>query len=322
MLAGAPPDSTLLSLAQTGALQAASVREEQALRILSQSETRYNFRRFVLEWLEVDRLLESAKDQASYPNYERVKGSMLEETGNYSDEVFVHHGASVRAMLDGGFAAVDPRMARYYGLDAFGPAVSLQGSARRGVLQHASVLAAHSHPDITSPVKRGDFILRRILCTDLPRPAELGLEIVMPKPKPQQTGRERMREHSVNPGCAACHNQLDPLGFSFENFDAAGHERALEEGQPPNTRVTWSFKGQTHEFASGLELSRWLAAQPETEDCFKRQAFRYFSAQTAPGPEAAFVELSRRLPEGQRSNLVLALLEYVKSDLFVERRAP
>jgi hypothetical protein len=36
------------------------------------------------------------------------------------------------------------------------------------------------------------------------------------------TMRERMEEHRKNPGCAACHKIMDPIGLSMENFDAVG----------------------------------------------------------------------------------------------------
>jgi hypothetical protein len=319
-LRGAPPDAELLDQAKSGALLSPEVREAQAWRLLNQTDTRHHFRQFVLEWLEVDRLADSAKDQAQYPDYERLKSHMVEETSNYADEVFVHNGASVRALLDGGFASVDPSMARYYGLSAFGPAVPFEVRRRRGVLQQASVLSAHAHPDVTSPVKRGDFILRRVLCTELPRPGELGIEVVMPAPKPGQTGRERMLAHSLNPGCASCHRQIDPLGFTFEAFDAAGHERDQDAGKPATTQVTWSFNGEQHEFRDSAELSRWLAQRPETQTCFSRQAFRYFSAQSSNAVEDAFIALGQGLPQERRENLFAQLVAYVKSELFSSRR--
>lgn len=319
-LRGAPPDAELLDQAESGALLSPEVREAQAWRLLNQTDTRHHFRQFVLEWLEVDRLAESAKDQTQYPDYERLKSHMLDETSNYADEVFVHHGASVRALLDAGFASVDPSLARYYGLSAYGPAVPFGAQRRRGVLQQASVLSAHAHPDVTSPVKRGDFILRRVLCTELPRPGELGIEVVMPSPKPGQTGRERMLAHSLNPGCASCHRQIDPLGFTFEAFDAAGHERDQDAGKPAATQVAWSFDGEQREFRDSAELSRWLAQRPETQTCFSRQAFRYFSAQSSNAVEDAFIALGQSLPRARRENLFAQLVAYVKSDLFSSRR--
>ena len=44
--------------------------------------------------------------------------------------------------------------------------------------------------------------------------------------------RERLAEHRSNPSCASCHNLIDPVGFSLENFDAVGRWRTSEDGKP------------------------------------------------------------------------------------------
>jgi hypothetical protein len=42
--------------------------------------------------------------------------------------------------------------------------------------------------------------------------------------------RERLQEHRANPACASCHDIMDPLGFSLENFDAVGAFRVKDAG--------------------------------------------------------------------------------------------
>src|SRR5205823_10866827 len=44
--------------------------------------------------------------------------------------------------------------------------------------------------------------------------------------------RARLAEHRSNAACASCHNLMDPIGFSLENFDAIGRWRTVEEGLP------------------------------------------------------------------------------------------
>jgi hypothetical protein len=43
--------------------------------------------------------------------------------------------------------------------------------------------------------------------------------------------RERLAEHRANAACAGCHNLMDPIGFSLENYDAIGRWRTVEDGQ-------------------------------------------------------------------------------------------
>ncbi len=316
---GGPPDAPLLAAAASGALVRADVREQQARRLLAQSDTRMHFRRFVLEWLEVDGLASTAKDINSFPDYEDLKPRMLDETSAFVDEVMVFGGGSLRALLDARFASVDPTMARFYGLQTFGPRASLAGTRRAGVLQQASFLAAHAHEDGTSPVKRGDFVLRKMLCIRLPRPAEVGIETVFPPPSKAKTTRERFSTHVTDPACAGCHRSIDPLGFTFERFDAVGASRATDNGRAVDTSARFELGGKAVSLRDSFELSEWLAQSPEAADCYLRQAFRYFTAQSDPKVESEIVAFLHRLPPERQGNLFEALVAFVASDLFIER---
>lgn len=322
LLRGSPPDTELLRAAAAGRLKDADERVRQARRLLAQSDTRFQFRRFALEWLEVDGLLDTAKSSKLYPRYEALKPFMLAETEGYVDEVLVNGGASVKSLIGGGFASVGPEMARFYGLSTYGPRASLRGTGRLGVLQQASFLAAHAHEDVTSPVKRGDFVMRKLLCERIKRPAEIGLEVVMPPPSPNLTNRERLTRHVSDPGCASCHDTLDPLGFAFESFDASGGTQKLDHEKPVNARVQARLgqaATETLELSSSAELTQALLKSPTISECFARHAFRYFSAQADPDVEASFMALRAQLPEEQRDNLFDVLLAYIASDLFVKR---
>ena len=316
---GGPPDDELLDAAARGALFSPIVREAHARRLLARSETRMHFRRFVLEWLEVDGLASTVKDAGPYPDYDRLKTRMLDETSAFVDEVMVYGGGSLRALLDAGFASVDPTMARFYGLKTWGPRASLAGTRRGGVLQQASFLAAHAHEDGTSPVKRGDFVLRKLLCVRIPRPAEVGIETVFPPPQKTMTTRDRFAAHVADTACSGCHERIDPLGFTFERFDAEGGDRATENGQTIRTAAQAEVAGQTRAFADSVELSRWLSQSPEASQCYLRQAYRYFTSQSEPAIEDELLGLAESAPPGLRDNLFEALIAYVRSDLFVRR---
>jgi hypothetical protein len=296
------------------------VRAEQARRLLGKSETRHHFRRFVLEWLEVDQLAHTAKDPELFPTYDAVKEHMIAETAAFVDEVMVHHQGSIRALLDGGFASIDPVMARYYGFSSYGPRVSLEGKGRRGVLQQASFLAAHAHEDSTSPVKRGDFILRKVLCRETKRPKELDIEVVIPPPDPKHTTRERFSQHAADPNCSFCHDRIDGLGFAFENFDAAGRARSKDNGKPIDNYGRVRLDDRSLAFDGSVELSHLLANDPRSAECIARHAFRYFSAQSDPDVEASFLELLDTLPKERRESLIDVVVAFVASDLFLERR--
>ena len=316
---GAPPDDELLARADDGSLALPRVREREARRLIGMSDTRHHFRRFVLEWLEVDELERTAKSASLHPDYDRLKGHMLAETSAFVDEVMVREGASVSALLTAGFASVDPPLARYYGMKTWGARASVQGTGRIGVLQQASFLAAHAHEDSTSPVKRGDFVMKKVLCNEVRRPAEFGIEVVIPGPSTALTTRERFSEHVTDATCRGCHESIDALGFTFEGFDAAGRARSSENGHAIDSATQTTLGKTPVRLKNSADLSRFLAASPDVKKCFARQAFRYFSAQHDPGVEQSYLSLRDALPDTARGNLVEELVLYVASDFFVRR---
>jgi len=97
------------------------------------------------------------------------------------------------------------------------------------VLTQGSVLAVTSNPSRTSPVKRGKFVLDQILGVPPPPPPPNVPELKADAEAAKAASlRQRMQEHRTNPACASCHEQMDAIGFAFENFDAIGAYRAKD----------------------------------------------------------------------------------------------
>ena len=97
---------------------------------------------------------------------------------------------------------------------------------RGGALRLGSVLTTTSAPLRTSPVKRGDWILRRILANaDAAAAADAGTLPADDKTFNGLTLRERLAQHKRDAQCASCHLRIDPLGFPLEGFDAVGRKR-------------------------------------------------------------------------------------------------
>jgi hypothetical protein len=73
------------------------------------------------------------------------------------------------------------------------------------------------------------------------------------------TMRERMEEHRTNPVCAGCHQIMDPIGFSLENFDAVGRYR-VKDGDNQIDAADTMFDGSKVDGAVGLR--NFLTARP------------------------------------------------------------
>lgn len=76
-----------------------------------------------------------------------------------------------------------------------------------------------------------------------PPPPPPGVEVNLddaPTPGAAPTTlRQRLEQHREDPGCAACHNMMDPIGFALENFDQVGKYRSETDGLPVNTSAVF-----------------------------------------------------------------------------------
>jgi hypothetical protein len=143
----------------------------------------------------------------------------------------LHDDRSVIELLTADYTFVNERLARHYGIpDVAGDQfrrVTYPDARRGGILGHGSVLSVTSFANRTSPVVRGKWIRQTLLGVGVPAPPAN----VPPMPEPDgDSGRARLERHRRSPVCAGCHQQMDPLGFALENFDATGQWRETDGG--------------------------------------------------------------------------------------------
>jgi len=148
-------------------------------------------------------------------------------------EYIVRQHRPVKEILAADYAFLNKPLAKFYGVEkdvkSTGKVELVEGAGtfnRGGALRLGSVLTTTSAPLRTSPVKRGNWVLRRILGTPTPPPpANAGTIPADDKTFNGLTLRERLAQHKRNATCANCHVRIDPLGFPLEGFDAVGRPR-------------------------------------------------------------------------------------------------
>jgi hypothetical protein len=148
-------------------------------------------------------------------------------------EYIVRAGRPVKDMLYADYTFLNAPLAKFYGLNvdvASSDRVVRVDHAnalnRGGVLRLGTMLTTTSAPLRTSPVKRGDYVLRRILGTPTPPPPpDAGSIPADDKTFAGLTLRQKLAQHKRNATCATCHLRIDPLGFPLEGFDAVGRAR-------------------------------------------------------------------------------------------------
>lgn len=252
------PDEELLALAKKNELS--KNLDAQVRRMLKDPRSVALVNNFGLQWLQIQRLATFAPDATLFPGFdERLRKAMMKETELFLGEI-IREDLSVLTLVDADFTYLNRPLARHYGIeDKVFPKgqrdwrrendfirVSLPDKSRGGLLTQASILTVTSNPTRTSPVKRGKWVLEQILGTPPPPapPGVLGLE---EQKELKGSLRQRMEQHRTNPACANCHQQMDALGFAFENFDAIGRFRAKDGADvidPSGTLPSGqSFKG-------------------------------------------------------------------------------
>jgi len=159
----------------------------------------------------------------------------------------VREDSNLLSLLDADYTYLNERLATHYGIEGvwgeYMRRVELPAdSPRRGLLGHGSLLTATSAANRTSPVVRGAWIVENMLGAHVPSPppgVETNLESNAPgRDVEADTLRQRLEMHRADPACAACHQIMDPIGFSLENFDLIGRWRSLDNGLPINTAST------------------------------------------------------------------------------------
>lgn len=231
------PDEELFVLAAEGRLSDPKVLEGQVERMLKSPRAKALSDDFAAQWLNL-RLLETLTPDAEvYKGFdEKTRADMVTETKTYFGDI-VANDRSVVLFLDSDYTFMNERLAKHYGLSGVtGEAfrrVQLTDGKRGGLVTQGSALTVTSNPNRTSPVKRGKWILDNILGgTPPPPPPDVGVIDDDVKAMEASSLRERMERHRRDPGCAGCHSQMDPLGFSLENFDGVGRWRTMDGKWP------------------------------------------------------------------------------------------
>ena len=230
------PDDELMSLADSGRLHEKSVLTAQVVRLLKDPRSRALFDGFGAQWLGLGDLRTKTFDPDKFPQMTgKMRSAMYDEVRLLFESVVRENGNVVR-LIDCDYTFLNQNLATIYGLEKTvkGPEmrkVQLSDGNRGGILGMPGVLAATSFPNRTSAVKRGVWVLEKVLGDHVPAapPDVPALEKQDEKTVATLTLRQHTELHRTNPVCANCHKILDPIGFGLENFDAIGRWRDRDD---------------------------------------------------------------------------------------------
>jgi hypothetical protein len=337
LIADIPPSAALLAAADDGTLLKADVRERLARGLLAEPAARAKLGRFFSAYLHLDVLADPnrTKDPVAFPQFTPgLKQQMIDSTNTFVDKELWEAKGTLLSLFSASYAFVSPALAPVYGVNKPTAAgftkIETDAKQRSGVLTQPAVIAALSSQKSTSPVHRGLFFARTLLCQEPPPPlagAELKAKGTLVSDDLMATQRENWNYAKTNAAakvCVSCHSSFHPMGLSLETYDAIGQYRPSEFGKPIDTSgelvdVDPQLDGK---YADGPELARKIINSRLGQTCFVSQVNNYVFGRTLDAPDAPSCATTRtvdRFAKAKLSPLEL-LIALTQDETFTHRR--
>ena len=275
------PDQELLELgAQTEPLTETQLRD-QIDRMIEEPRAKQALVELYKDYLKLDLVLEREKD-SSFGLHQNARRSLL---ASAERSLAASTGADVDMMQPffGSEYYVNQETAAFFGVESYSDdfaSVSIEPTEREGILNHPAFLSVHSKTTESGIIQRGVFTLEQLLCTHLPDPPSDLSSLEPPAGLNPERTSERdllLATHSSRPACNGCHQLIDPAGFGFENFDAAGRYRTTEKQDVP-IDASGELRG-VGSYRSSAEFSRALATSDVVRNCVTRRFLEHFVGQ-------------------------------------------
>ncbi|MBK1856444.1 DUF1592 domain-containing protein [Verrucomicrobiaceae bacterium 5K15] len=258
------PDDELFELAEKKQLHDPQVLRQQVRRMIKNPKSRAFSNAFLGQWLGFNSLGESViPDSQIFPEFNTALATAMKQETVLTFEHLLKNGNSLLTLLDTRATYLNDDLAKLYGIEGVQGShmrpVNLSDRHRGGLLGMASVLTATSTPTRTSPVLRGVWVAETLLGDHIPEaPADVPELADNAGLNGKLTLRQELEQHRKQEQCASCHDQIDPIGFGLENFDAIGRFRRKETGGQP---IDSSGELDGFQFDGAAELKAWLVKE-------------------------------------------------------------
>jgi Protein of unknown function (DUF1588)/Protein of unknown function (DUF1595)/Protein of unknown function (DUF1592)/Protein of unknown function (DUF1585) len=280
-IADVPPEKLDLKSEQAGQYLTSSRDAGITIDTIVRSQpAREKLTRFFKAWLELKEPTEFTISPEVYPEFNpKLAGAMLDETHRFLAAQLSKANPTLKDITQAQDSYVSKALEGLYATRAADPAGTtpqkLDPAQRLGVFSQPAVLASHSGPTNTRPIKRGVFWARKVMCMELePPPPELHAKIYELE---GATERQKISQSTEKAACIGCHKIINPLGFFQESYDALGKWRTLENGQKIDSSVLIDFLDETPvETATPVEALKTLTNSAVFKQCFVRQVFRFY----------------------------------------------
>ena len=236
-----PPDEKLRSLTEN--LNEDDALRQQVQRMLQDDRIEGLATEFMTNWLDVRRFEEhNSVDRERFPQFtDELRQAMFEEPIHFFKDL-LRNDLSLLELTNARHTFVNPVLAKHYDMTG---AVNFAGGEwqrvdhadvfGRGGMLGMSVFLTKNSPGLrTSPVKRGYWVVRRLLGEMVPPPPPNVPELPEDETKLGELSlRDVLARHRDHESCAGCHQRFDTIGLAFEGFGPIGERRQNDLGGRP-----------------------------------------------------------------------------------------
>jgi hypothetical protein len=321
LLWNSTPDDELLEAAASGELLGDDGIEAQARRMMQDPRAAGPVDDFHAQWLQLAKYDNLSKDATLYPEFgPSVRAAMKEETQRFIRHVVLELSGGYDELLRSSTTFVNDELAAIYGLEgSFGPdfvEVELDPSQRAGLLTQSGFLASHAYTTTSSPIHRGVFIQRRVLCVDIPDPPG-DVDTTLPAISDDiKTTKQQVQVHTSPEACKGCHSLINAPGYALENFDAVGAWRDTEYGEPVDPTGSFPLDEEQVDVDGPIDLVNRIADSEAAGACYLTQWYRYGFARGETDADHCTIDALNERMAGQGYNVKELLVAFTLTKTF------
>ena len=324
------PDDELLRHAAAGDLRRRDVLLAQTHRMLKDPRVQGLATEFTGNWLDFRHFeTHNSVDRERFPAFNNdLREAMFQEPVRFVEDT-IEQDRSILDLLFGNYTFVNPVLAAHYGIpdikgaaDSWTRVDNVSRYGRGGLLPMAVFLTQNSPGLRTSPVKRGHWVVQRVLGEVIPPPPPVVPELPSDESKSDLPVRQMLARHRDNPACSACHARFDSFGLAFEGYGPVGGARTNDlAGRAVDTAVTYPGGMEAQGFEGLQKFIREHRQQAFVENLSRKLLAYSLNRSLQLSDEAVVERMQTRLAakENRFSSLVDTI---VTSPQFLNRRIP
>jgi hypothetical protein len=322
---GTIPDETLRMAAKTGQLDTPAGVKAQAERLLGDPRAKSMVRFFFDNLLPISGLTNLQRDATRFPIYSLdFAAALREETQQLLEHTIFDTDSpgTWNAALTAPHTYVNEQLAGFYGMAGVtGPEFRKvpwpDATKRMGLLTQAGIMTGTIVTNESNPVLRGSFIINKIMCMNVHLPTDPAVlaMVKVPENVTGTTARERFTAHREQAVCAGCHALIDPVGFTFENYDPIGQWRDTENGVTID--ASGSVPGVDGAVNGPVELVNKLVTSDLVPECFAQHWLEFGYGKTHDeGDECVQADLNAAF-KASGGNVKQLLVGLTQTDSFL-----